>query len=108
MSSCLRIATVVLALLFAGAAQAQNAGWLGADTRDVTKAESEQLGEDAPHGAKITNTPAPGSPADKAGIRNGDIILSIERTVIDNSSDLESYLVGKQPGTDLRFQILSS
>jgi WD40 repeat protein len=107
MSSCLRIATVVLALLFAGSAQAQNAGWLGADTRDVTKAESDQLGWDSPHGAKVTNTPAPGSPAEKAGIRNGDIILSIDRTVIDNSADVTAYLVGKQPGTELRLQILS-
>src|SRR5262245_17693634 len=108
MSSCLRIVTVVLALLFAGSAQAQNAGWLGVETRDVTKAESDQLGWDSPHGAKVTNTPAPGSPADKAGIRNGDIILSIDRMVIDNRADVEVYLAGKQPGTELRLQILSS
>src|SRR5262245_52949217 len=107
MSSCLRIVTIVVALLFAGAAQAQNAGWLGVDTRDVTKAESDQLGWDSPHGAKVTNTPAPGSPAAKAGIQNGDIILSIDRTVIDNSSDIDAYLAGKQPGTELRLQLLS-
>src|SRR5262245_825195 len=108
MSSCLRIFAVVLTLLFAGAAQAQNAGWLGVDTRDVTKAESDQLGWDSPHGAKVTNTPTSGSPADKAGIKNGDIILSIDRSVIDNSADVAAYLAGKQPGTELRLQILSS
>ncbi|HEU4380999.1 MAG TPA: PDZ domain-containing protein, partial [Hyphomicrobiaceae bacterium] len=107
MSSCLRIVTVVFALLFANAALAQNVGWLGVDTRDVTKAESDQLGWDSPHGAKVTNTPAPGSPAERAGIRNGDIILSIDRTVIDNSADVQVYLAGKQPGTELRLQVLS-
>src|SRR5262245_1619213 len=107
MSSCLRIVTVVLALLFAGTAQAQNVGWLGVDTRDVTKAESDQLGWDAPRGAKVINIPTPGSPADKAGIRNGDIILAIDRSVIDYSSDVENYLAGKQAGAELRLQILS-
>src|SRR6478735_2036424 len=101
MSSCLRVLIVTSALLFAGAANAQDpSGWLGVETRDVTKAESDQLGWDSPHGAKVVNTPAPGSPADRAGIKQGDIILSLDRSVVDNSTDVDAYLAGKQPGTE--------
>ena len=60
MSSCLRVFIVTLVLLFAGAASAQDpSGWLGVETRDVTKAESDQLGWDSPHGAKVVNRPRP-------------------------------------------------
>jgi serine protease Do len=109
MSSCLRIVIVTFVLLFSGAAWAQSQnGWLGVETRDVTKAESDQLGWDSPHGAKVVNTPAPGSPAEKAGLRNGDIILSIDRMVIDGSTDVDAYLAGKQPGTELSLRVLAS
>src|SRR6476659_5098022 len=105
MSSCLRVFIVTLTLLFAGAASAQDpGGWLGVETGDVTKAESDKLGWDSPHGAKVVKTPIPGSPADRAGIKLGDIILSIDRSVIDGSADVDTYLAGKQPGTELRLQ----
>ncbi|MET0194026.1 MAG: PDZ domain-containing protein, partial [Hyphomicrobiaceae bacterium] len=113
MRGAIRLLVATLLLLFAGpflapALAQDNKGWLGVETQDVTKAESDQLGWDSPHGAKVTKAPAPGSPAEKAGIRNGDIILAIDRTVIDNSADVDVYLAGKQPGTELRLQVLSA
>ena len=106
MSSCLRIVTVVLALLFAGSrprrrAPAGSAPIPGTSPRPSPTSSAGM----SPHGAKVANTPAPGSPAEKAGLRNGDIILSIDRTVIDNSADVDAYLAGKQPGTELRLQV---
>ena len=113
MRGAIRLLVATLLLLFAGPVLApalaqDNKGWLGVETQDVTKAESDQLGWDSPHGAKVTKAPTPGSPAEKAGIRNGDIILAIDRTVIDNSADVDAYLAGKQPGTELRLQVLSA
>ena len=113
MRGAIRLLVATLLLLFAGPVLApalaqDNKGWLGVETRDVTKAESDQLGWDSPRGAKVTNAPAQGSPAEQAGIRNGDIILAIDRTVIDNSADVDAYLGGKQPGTELRLQVLSA
>jgi WD40 repeat protein len=98
----------VCVVALSGVALAQRSdAWFGADTGDVTKAESDQLGWDSPHGAKVVNTPAPGSPAEKAGLRNGDIILSLDRTVIDSSADLDAFLAGKQSGTELSLQVLA-
>jgi S1-C subfamily serine protease len=78
---------LVCVLLISDTAPAQDAkGWLGADVQDVTKAEADNLGWDSPHGAKLVVV-AMGSPADKAGLKTGDIILSIDRTVIDTSSE---------------------
>ena len=109
MHGVIRLLVATLVLLFAGPVLAQdNKGYLGVDVRDVSKEEADRLGWDVPHGAKVTNTPAPGSPAERAGIKNGDIILSIDRTLIDNGADVDTYLAGKQPGTELRLQVLSA
>lgn len=80
--------------------------WLGADVADVTKAEAEKLGWDTPHGARV-GVLAQGSPADKAGLKAGDVILAIERTIIDTASEVEAALSGRRPGGELRLQVLS-
>jgi WD40 repeat protein len=81
-------------------------GWLGADTQDVSKAEADRLGWDNPRGAKL-GVVAPGSPADKAGLKTGDIIVAVERTMIDTASDIDAAMADKRPGTEMRLQVLS-
>lgn len=39
-----------------------------------------------------------GSPADKAGLHRGDVILSMDGTAIHSSQDLAGYVMKKQPG----------
>ena len=109
MHGVIRLLVAAFVLLVAGPVCAQdNKGYLGVDLQDVSKEEADRLGWDVPHGAKVTNTPAPGSPAERAGLKNGDIILSIDRTLIDNGADADTYLASKQPGTELRLQVLSA
>lgn len=99
---------LILALLIGGTASAQNTkGWLGADLLDVTKAEANKLGWDMPHGAKI-GVVASGSPAEKTGLKSGDIILSIDRMIIDTSSEADAAVAAKRPGDELRLQVLSA
>jgi WD40 repeat protein len=98
---------LVLALLIGGTASAQEPkGWLGADVQDVTKAEADKLGWNTPHGAKI-GVVASGSPAEKAGLRTGDIIVAVERTMLDTSSEVEAAIAAKPPGAVVRLQVLS-
>src|ERR1700694_1509475 len=98
----IRLMAVALALLIGGAAWAQEPkGWLGADVQDVTKAEADKLGWDTPHGARL-GVVAPGSPADKAGLKTGDIILAIDRTVVDTSSDVDTAIGARRPGAEVR------
>jgi WD40 repeat protein len=81
-------------------------GWLGADVQDVTKAEADKLKWDSPRGAKV-GVVASGSPAEKAGLKSGDIILSIDRMLLETSSDAEAAFAAKRPGDELRLLILS-
>jgi WD40 repeat protein len=98
---------LVLVLLIGSTASAQEAkGWLGADVVDVTKAEADKLRWDAPRGAKV-GVVAPGSPAEKAGIKSDDIILAIDRSLIDTASEVDTAIAAKRPGDELRLQVLS-
>ena len=109
MSSCLRVFIVTFVLLFAGAASAQDpSGWLGVETGDVTKAEIRSARLELAARRQGGQDAGSGSPADRAGIKLGDIILSIDRSVIENNSDVDAYLAGKQLGTELRLQVLSA
>jgi WD40 repeat protein len=97
----------LVSLLIVGSVSAQDAkGWLGADVQDLTKAEADKLGWDTPHGAKL-GVVASGSPADKVGLKTGDMILSVDRTEIDTASELNSAIEGKPPGTEIHFRVIS-
>jgi WD40 repeat protein len=98
---------LVLGLLIGGTASAQEAkGWLGADVQDVTKAEAASLKWDTPHGAKL-GVVASGSPAEKAGLKTGDIVVSIDNVEPETAADIEKVLAAKPPGTELRLRIMS-
>ncbi len=72
-------------------------GWLGVLIQDVTRELAESFDMDYPHGALIAQV-LPGSPAEKAGIEVGDIIVKFNGETVSFSSDLPplvgSTLVG--------------
>ena len=97
----------LVVLLLNGTASAQQAkGWLGADLLDVPKAEADKLGWDAPHGAKL-GVVASGSPAEKAGLRTGDIMLTIDGVEAETSGELEKAIALKSPGAEVLLRVLS-
>jgi WD40 repeat protein len=99
--------TLVLLLLIGGTASAQEGkGWLGADVLDVTKAEADKLGWDTPHGAKV-GVVASASPADTAGLKTGDVIVGVDRTMLDTSSEVQTAIAAKPPGAVVTLQVLS-
>ena len=73
-------------------------GRLGVGIGDVSKEVAESLGLGKPQGALVSNVEA-GSPADKAGIEAGDIILKFDGKKIEKSSDLPRAVGGTKPGT---------
>lgn len=62
-------------------------GWLGVLIQDVTRELAESFDMDRPHGALVAKI-IPGSPAEKAGFKLGDIIVAFNDKTIDRSADL--------------------
>lgn len=72
--------------------------WLGVAIQDVTPELAKSFGLSEPHGALVADV-TPRSPADKAGIERGDIIVTFNGTGIADSHALPA-LVAQQPVGD--------
>ena len=62
-------------------------GWLGVSVQEVTKDLADSFGLDIPRGALIGSV-LKDSPAEKAGLQNGDVILDFDGQQIVYSGDL--------------------
>jgi serine protease Do len=62
------------------------------------------VGLDRPKGALVEQV-EPGSPADKAGIKAGDVILSVDGQAVPHSEDLPRMIAPHQPGTNVSLQV---
>jgi Do/DeqQ family serine protease len=54
----------------------------------------------------LVNSVRPGSPAEHAGIKQGDVILSVNGTPVSDTNSLRNLVASSAPGTDLNLQIL--
>lgn len=68
-------------------------GWLGVLIQDVTRELAESFGMERPRGALVARV-LPDGPAEKAGLRPGDVILSFNEQPVERSSSLPP-LVGR-------------
>jgi serine protease Do len=62
-------------------------GWLGVTIQDVDQDTAQALGLAEPKGALVASVKE-GDPADKAGIRAGDVILEVNGQAIESARDL--------------------
>jgi serine protease Do len=74
-------------------------GWLGLSGRSVTR-RSARSGP----GVEVTRI-WPGGPADRAGIRRGDIILKIEGILISDDQDLQREIALFEPGATVEVSL---
>jgi serine protease Do len=81
-----------------------NRGRIGVSIQGLNKDLAESFGLDRPRGA-LVSTVEPGSPAEKAGIKSGDVILSVDGKAIDQSVDLPRIVGETKPGTALALQV---
>ena len=86
------------------AAQSRTTPWLGVTTQDITSDLREGL--DYQGSGVIVNRVVEDSPADKAGIRNGDVIVSVDSRIIDTASELVEVVHGARVGQTVALSIV--
>jgi serine protease Do len=79
--------------------------FLGIVPVDLTRQEAELYGLDVPSGALVARV-EPGSPADEAGLRRGDIIVALDGKEIRSSGDLYAALRDYQPGDEVSVAVV--
>jgi len=79
-------------------------GWLGVRIQEVTKEIAEAVKLKKPEGALIASV-AEKSPADKAGVKAGDIILEFDGKKIDNMRTLPKVVASTKVGKDVQLKI---
>jgi serine protease Do len=79
--------------------------WLGVTVGSVTEEFAEQMGIEATEGAFISGV-YEGSPAEKAGLRPGDIITRIDDVEIADSAALVQTIATIEPGQGTEFEVI--
>ncbi|HTR08350.1 MAG TPA: DegQ family serine endoprotease [Paraburkholderia sp.] len=79
-------------------------GRLGVAVQSMNQTLADSFGMDKPHGALVSSVDASG-PAAKAGLKPGDVILSVNGQQVDDSSSLPSLIAGMKPGTKADIQV---
>ncbi len=79
--------------------------YLGIKFQEVTKEIAESFGIDKPLGALITEV-MKNSPAEKAGIKDGDIIIEINGKVVDDYSMLPKMIASYLPGDTVKIKLI--
>jgi serine protease Do len=79
-------------------------GFLGVGIQDVTRDIADSVGLKQAKGAVVTET-TKGSPADKAGIKSGDVITAVDGDSVDGARALSRMIGGKAPGTSVEVTI---
>lgn len=80
-------------------------GWLGVSIQNVDQALAESFGLDKPEGALVAQV-GPNSPAEKAGLDSGDIILRFNGKKVTYSSALPPLVGAVRPGSTVDVVIL--
>ena len=80
-------------------------GYIGATIQTVTAEMAESLGMAKREGALIAEVTG-GAPAERAGLRGGDIVTSVNGQPIDNASQFTRRVAATAPGQSLTLNVL--
>jgi serine protease Do len=79
-------------------------GRLGVTIQGMNQDLADSFGLKKAQGALVSAV-EPKSPADKAGIKTGDVILAVDGSTIDSSIELPRVIGEKRPGTKVKLKI---
>jgi serine protease Do len=80
-------------------------GWLGVAVQEVTPAIAKAMGLQVPKGALVAEV-TKDSPAAKAGIRQGDVIVSINGNEVKEASAIRYFISEVAPGAKVPIKFL--
>ncbi|MFN8828611.1 MAG: DegQ family serine endoprotease [Labrys sp. (in: a-proteobacteria)] len=72
-------------------------GWIGVQIQPVTQDIADSVGLTKPQGA-IVAALSKGGPADEAGLKSGDAILSVDGKTVEGPKDLARLIASMEPG----------
>ncbi len=88
-----------------GGSAAVKRPWLGAKLQEVTPEIADSIGLKRPTGALVANVAASG-PAARAGIKTGDVIVSIDGTIVDDPNSFDYRFATKPLGGNAQLTLL--
>lgn len=80
-------------------------GWIGVEVQDLTPDLAESFRLSGSNGALIAEVMR-GSPADRAGVRPGDIMLTVEGKPVTDATSLLNLISSLEPGNPARVRVL--
>ncbi len=82
-------------------------GWLGVLVQQITPEIAESMKFKEPTGALVADV-TPGGPADKAGIKRGDVIVEFNGNTIKDMAELPKLVAITPPGTQSKLKFISN
>jgi S1-C subfamily serine protease len=79
--------------------------YLGVVTETVTPELAAQFGLPADEGVYVVNV-SPGGPAEEAGVKGGDVIVSFDGTAVTGSEQLGKLIQSHRPGDDVTVEVV--
>jgi len=79
-------------------------GWLGVEIQPVSQDIAEAVGLDTATGALVSRVRS-GTPAEKAGLQAGDILLRINGRTVEDAADLRRMVAATGPGADVSLTV---
>jgi serine protease Do len=79
-------------------------GRIGVQIQEVNQALANSFGLPKAQGALIAGV-EPGSPADKAGLKSGDVVLSVNGKEVSQLGQLSGEIAGMKPGSTAKLEL---
>ena len=80
-------------------------GWIGIESQDITPELADSFGLGRESGAIIAGVVRNG-PADRAGVRPGDILLAVEGKIVKNTGDMLNLIAQLAPGAKAKLKLM--
>jgi serine protease Do len=80
-------------------------GWMGVSIQPVTEDLAKTYRMAEAKGAVVSDV-TPNSPADKAGLEPGDVVVEVDGRRIEDNNDLSRYIASRTPGTAVHLKVL--